>query len=203
MKISSKTVGPLRYALTAPDSRGLIAGLSSAFIVSLIVLATYNPPGFNLTSAVAVVSGGLLTMLVRSGMSAYEVLVKKNIQIAASVWVSKGRTPEEIRERKCLLSTMGAEAVVSYPSFEPLSSMPRVNIDGTPLMPGHYVDIKGHTLGFTGDSYSMDNVTGMAMDAATAYQEPIGMSVSHDIHNNSFESVSSGSSMGSSGSFMD
>ena len=55
------------------------------------------------------------------------------------------------------------------------------------------VDIKGHTLGFTGDSYSMDNVTGMAMDAATAYQEPIGMSVSHDIHNNSFESVSSGS----------
>ncbi len=177
---NTKSIGRLRYALTARDSAGLFSTLVAVTGVALVALPFSE--GGPLVALALMAAGGAwqLWRLIRSGMASYNNLVERQTSAQATKWIYAGEEEEEIRRRHAEVQRLGAAAALTFAGETVHNELIPTNLDGTLIMPGTsgLFDLNGNPFGFTPeDTFSADVGTGLTLDATDAYSSPMGMDV--------------------------
>lgn len=92
-------------------------------------------------------------------------------------WVRGGSTEKEVQDRYAQAQAAGL--LMSHSASRPLTEIafPAVNTDGTPMLPGMFVDIKGNAFGVSSgtDIFSEVSADGGLMNLNDAYSSPLGI----------------------------
>lgn len=163
------------FALTAPDAQGIAWATGGAAVALLLVGLYFNSSWVLLLAALSL---AIYAVLVKVGLEQYDRLGQTAIEAAASAWVRSGEDEAEVRRRRGSLLELGAAGALAAAGTS--ASAYLANVDGTPMVLGTAVDIKGNPFGVVSEDgagldYSMDAVTNMMLTPDYEYEAPSGM----------------------------
>lgn len=182
-----KTIGPLRYAFNAPASGSLLRLILGVF-VALLVAAAWSGFASGVTNALCTTVGAIFSWALLESFRNYKVDVAGQTAAQATKWVYEGEDESEVQSRRETVTRLGGAAALASAGVAWPNELVAVNVDGTPMLPGQFLDLHGNIYGdgsgLTNDIFATDAGTGMALDVNDAYSEPVGMDggFSHDSH---------------------
>ncbi len=176
-----KTIGRVRFALTDQ-------GLSMPRTIVLLFLGV-TLLSMLLSGGVTSTQVGFLAVFVVLAMtmfaysySSYPNIVSLQHDAEATKWVRAGKNESEVRRRRELVAAQGATAALATAGIVLPSELAAVNVDGTPMLPGQYLDVNGRIYGdgspLVDRIFSSEVGTGMTLDTSSAYSSPMGLSSS-------------------------